>query len=64
VGATFRHPPRPDLQPTDLLYHGYRATLAGIKRPGRDVDDPAVNDSVELNQYFLSRASRPVLRDI
>ena len=56
-GEIFRT--RPDWGPTNLLYNGYRVSFPGVKRPGRDVDEPPpssaeVNERVGLYLYFPS----------
>jgi len=39
-GRDFPHPSRPALGPTQLLEIKYRISFPGVKRPGRDVDQP------------------------
>ena len=59
---------RPDLLwgPPTLLYNGYRASLQGVKQPGRGVDHPLpssakVKERVELYFYSSYGPSWPVL---
>jgi len=56
-GRYFPHPPRLTLDPPSVLYNGYRVSLLGEVRPGRDVDhappsSAEVKETVE--QYVCS----------
>jgi hypothetical protein len=39
-GEIFRTRPDRPWGPPSLLYHGYRVSFPGVKRPGRGVDHP------------------------
>jgi hypothetical protein len=58
----FPHPSKPSLEPTQLLYIGYRIFFRGIMRPGRDIDHPPTF-SAEIKErvnIYLSSPSRPL----
>ena len=62
----FRHPCRPALGPSSLVYNGYRVSFPEVKGLGRGVTHPPpcsaeVKDRVELYLYSPSRLSSPVL---
>ena len=52
--------------PPSLLYNGYRVSFQGVKRPGREFDQPPpssaeVKESVEPHLFSPSRPAWPVL---
>ena len=65
-GEIFRTSPDRPWGPPSLLYHGYRVSFRGAKRPERDVDhsppsSAEVKERVKLYLYFPSEPSWPVL---
>jgi len=41
---------RPALEPTSLLYNGYRVFPGGKERPGRDADPSPPSSTVIMNE--------------
>jgi hypothetical protein len=65
-GRDFPHSPSQSWGPPSLLYNGYRVSLPGPKRPGRDVNhsplsSTEIKERVELHFYFPSGPWWPVL---
>ena len=53
-GEIFRtRPYRPSGSPS-LLYRGYRVSLPGVKRPGRDVDHPPLSTAKVKERVHLT----------
>jgi len=49
-GRDFPHLSRPALEPTSLLYNGYRVFPGGKERPGRDADPSPPSSTVIMNE--------------